>query len=70
MDPKLLQACKPLVVNVFWGDLESLIKERIDAETQVLLNTSEIGSIREAQGKIKAYKNILSLPERIRSMEK
>lgn len=70
MDPKLLQACKPLVVNEFWKDLDILINSLIEAETQVLLNSTDIGSIRESQGKIKSYKHLRSLPDRIRSLDK
>lgn len=65
-----LQACKPLVTSTHWSALEKLLNTYIEAETAALLSATDIGTIRESQGKVKAYKRILNLKTTLASLSK
>jgi hypothetical protein len=61
----LLKKCKPLITSDNWKDLEVYLTHLIDQETLALINQTEIGNIREIQGKIKTYKHILCIPKKL-----
>jgi hypothetical protein len=67
---QLLLQCKGLVTNQWWGAFEDLLKQQIEQELGVLCHTSDIGQVRETQGKIKSLRYVLALPEEINRSEK
>lgn len=67
---QLLVQCKGLVTNQWWGAFEDLLNLQIEQELSVLCHASDIGQVRETQGKIKALRSVLALPEDIKGSEK
>jgi hypothetical protein len=67
---QLYKQCKPLVSNQWWGSLEELLNHWVDLEVGALCRSTDLGQVREAQGKIKAIRQVLALPEEIKRMDR
>lgn len=60
------QHCKPLVSGKEWKAFEELLDHLIGLELGVLTHATDIGQVRETQGKIKAFRSVRALPEDIK----
>lgn len=65
MKEDLVKQCKPLVTSSHWPSFEILLNDIINAEISALVGATDLGNIREIQGRIKAYRSILHIPQRL-----
>ena len=65
---KCLKELKLLVVNPEWERMDAYLSLLIKGQQSVLLSAADIETVKEAQGRIKAYSVVRSLPSTIKAM--
>lgn len=66
---QLSKQCKALVSNQWWTSFEELLNHWVELELGALCRSTDLGQIRETQGKIKAFRQVLALPEEIKRID-
>jgi hypothetical protein len=67
---QLSKQCKALVTSQWWSALDDLLSLWVEQELGLLCRTTDLGQMRESQGKIKAFRILRALPEEIDRLQR